>query len=68
MCGPGVATGYALFVAWADASALLQPICEDLGWYTPDTDSGDVVHAALASRLWCPSEDFHQQRQRYLWA
>ena len=54
MCGPGVATGCALFVAWADASALLQPICEELGWYTPDTDSGDVVHAALASQLCAP--------------
>ena len=54
MCGPGVATGCALFVAWADASALLQPICEELGWYTPDTDLGVVVHAALASQLCAP--------------
>ena len=54
MCGPGVATGYALFVALADASALLQPICEELRWYTPDTNSGDVVHAAPASQLCAP--------------
>ena len=54
MCEPGVATGYALFVAWADASVLLQPICEELGRYTPDADSADVVYAALASQLCVP--------------
>jgi hypothetical protein len=38
------------------ASALFQLICEEFEWYTPDTDSGDVMLAALASHLCAPRD------------
>jgi hypothetical protein len=38
------------------ASALFQLICEDFERYTPDTDSGDVMLAAVASHLCAPRD------------
>ena len=38
------------------ASALFQLICEEFEQYTPDTDSGDVMLATLASHLCAPRD------------
>ena len=38
------------------ATALFQLICEDFEQYSPDTDSGDVMLAALASHICAPRD------------
>lgn len=38
------------------ATALFQLICEDFDQYAPDTDSGDVMLAALASHICAPRD------------
>jgi hypothetical protein len=50
------------------ASALFQLICEDFERYTPDTDSGDVMLAALASHLCAPRDTPTNSSSSDLWA
>jgi len=50
------------------ASALFQLICEDFERYTPDTDSGDVMLAALASHLCAPRDAPTSSGSADLWA
>jgi len=49
-------------------SALFQLICEDFERYTSDTDSGDVMLAALASHLCAPRETPTNSSSTDLWA
>ena len=50
------------------ASALFQLICEEFERYTPDTDSGDVMLAALASHLCAPRDTSTSSGSADLWA
>jgi hypothetical protein len=50
------------------ASALFQLICEEFERYTPSTDSGDVMLAALASHLCAPRDTSTTSGSADLWA